>query len=183
MNNFIKIIGLIFVFFSYACQEKNTEMRVLNFDPNLKKTDKGWFYKGQLFSGYMIEKEKDGRIVYQLPIIRGKENGLAKGWYNTGEKLIERIFIDGKIEGKFKQWWPNGHFRYLFNYKNNQFDGSQFVFFPNGKKREESNYLAGEKEGVQRVWDEKGLLVSNYAIKNKKIYGVISVKSCIPVGH
>jgi antitoxin component YwqK of YwqJK toxin-antitoxin module len=171
------------VFFSYACQEKNARMNVLNLDPNLKKTDNGWFYKGQPFSGNMLEKEKDGRLVYQLPIIDGKENGIAKGWYNTGEKLLKRIFENGKIAGDFKQWWPNGRLRYLFHYKNNQFDGKQLVFFPDGKIREESHYLLGEKEGKQRVWDEKGLLISNYAIKNKRIYGVISVKSCIPVGH
>jgi antitoxin component YwqK of YwqJK toxin-antitoxin module len=154
-----------------------------NTDPFLHKTDQGWVYKKKLFSGYMVEKEKDGRIVYQLPIIDGKENGVAKGWYNTGEKLLERLFINGKKEGFFKQWWPNGHLRYVFHYKNDNYDGTQWVYFPNETKREASNYQKGEKEGIQRVWDEKGELISNYTIKNKKLYGVISVNSCIPVSH
>jgi antitoxin component YwqK of YwqJK toxin-antitoxin module len=72
----------------------------------------------------------------------------------------------------------------LFKYKNDQFDGKQLVYFPNGKIREESNYQLGEKEGTQRVWSETCKLISNYVIKNKRIYGVVSVKSCIPVdGH
>ncbi len=148
--------------------KKPPDLKVLNYDSDLKKTNYGWFYKEKAFSGYMIQAEKDGRIVYESPIIEGKENGLAKGTYNSGEKLLEQNFINGKVEGEFKQWWPNGRIRYLFHYKNDKFDGSLLVFFPNGKKREESNYQLGEKEGVQRVWSEKGLLISNYTIKKKQ---------------
>jgi hypothetical protein len=36
---------------------------------------------------------------------------------------------------------------------------------------------------LQRIWDEKGVLISNYTIKNKKLYGIISVRSCMPVNH
>ncbi len=178
-----QLIYIILFLFLGSCQENKKRISVLNFDPNLKKTDKGWIYKNKAFTGFMIEEEKDHRIVYSLPITNGKEDGLAKGWYNSGEKLSERIFINGKMEGIFKQWWPNGRLRYLFIYKNNVFDGKQIVYFPNGKVREESNYQSGEKEGIQRVWDKKGSLISNYTIKNKKLYGVISVKSCIPIGH
>lgn len=181
---------ILFTFSLFACTENNKssqvlppDLKVVNFDTLLRKTDDGWFYKGSLFSGYMIEIEKDGRIVYELPIIDGKENGLAKGWYNTGEKLVERNFVNGKKQGTFEQWWPNGNRRYLFQYKNNQYEGVQFIFFPNGKKQQEGNYLAGEEEGLQRIWNEKGELISNYTIKNKKLYGIISVKSCMPVTH
>lgn len=177
----------VFLLLLYACTEnKHTaipDFEVSNTNAELNKTDNGWLYKGKPFSGYMVEKESDGRLVYKLPILEGKEQGLAKGWYNTGEKLVERIYIDGKKEGEFRQWWANGRLRYLFNYKNDRFEGKQIVYFPDGKTREESNYLSGEKEGIQRVWDEKGILVSNYTIKDKKLYGVITVKSCIPTGH
>ena len=171
----------LFLFFG-SCQENKKRINILNFDPNLKKTDKGWIYKNKAFTGFMIEEEND-RVVCRLPIADGKEEGLAKGWYNSGEKLSEKIFINGKIEGIFKQWWPNGRLRYWLKYKYNVFDKKQIVYFPNGKVREESNYQSGEKEGIQRVWDEKGSLISNYTIKNKKLYGIISVKSCIPVDH
>ena len=156
---------------------------VLNYDPNLKKTDKGWQYRGKLFSGYMVEKETNGRIVYTLPIMQGKEEGLATGIYNTGEKLLERNFVHGKKEGVFIQWWPNGHYRYVYHYNNNLYHGWQRVYFPDGKLRQESNYINGEEEGLQRVWNEQGELVSNYTIKDKKLYGVIKVKSCIANGH
>ena len=159
------------------------ENSVMQYDSLLKKTADGWLYKGKKFSGYMIQAEKDGRIVYKLPIIDGKENGLAKGIYNTGEKLMERNFINGKREGIFKQWWPNGNLRYVFNFKNDVFESRQWVFFPDGKKRQVSNYTLGELDGLQSIWNEEGQLISNYTYKNKKLYGIITVKSCIPNGH
>ena len=178
-----QVILLLFFTLFISCQENSKQISVLNFDPNLKKTERGWIYKGKPFSGFMIQEEKDHRIVYQLPIENSKEQGMAKGWYNSGEKLLERFYSDGKREGIFKQWWPNGRLRYLFKYENDVFQGKQIVYFPDGKIREESIYQSGEKEEIQRVWDEKGLLISNYTLKNKKLYGVITVKSCIPTGH
>lgn len=156
---------------------------VLRYDTSLHKTDAGWYYKGKSFSGYMVETEKDHRVVYKLPILAGKENGLAKGWYNTGEKLLVRYFVDGRKEGVFKQWWPNGRLRYLFRFKQDQYHGQQLVYFPSGQKRQASQYVNGDEEGVQRTWDEAGELVSNYTIHNKKVYGVIAIKSCMPVTH
>jgi antitoxin component YwqK of YwqJK toxin-antitoxin module len=183
------LLFFTFTLLFFSCSQKPKEqqippnLQIVNYDTALQKTADAWFYKGKLFSGYMIQDEKNGFVVYKLPIIEGKENGLAKGWYNSGEKLLERNFIEGKKEGIFKQWWPNGNYRYLFNYKNDNYEGKQFVFFPNGKVQQESYYLAGAEEGLQRIWNENGVLISNYTIKNKKLYGVISVKSCMPVTH
>jgi antitoxin component YwqK of YwqJK toxin-antitoxin module len=61
--------------------------------------------------------------------------------------------------------------------------GNQCVFFKSVKKRVAGSYVNGEKQGLQRVWDEEGKLISNYVLKNNRRYGVIAVKSCIPVEH
>lgn len=181
----LMLVGLLL--FVFACNNNNkqamalpSDICILNYDSALLFTDNGYTYHRKLFSGYMIQQEKDGRIVYKLPIMNGRENGLALAWYNTGEKLLERFYEDGEIEGQFKQWWPNGNFRYVFNYKNGQFNGTQTVFFPNGTTRQKSNYLSGKEEGLQQAWDSTGQLISNYTIKNNNLYGIISVKSCIP---
>jgi len=159
------------------------QLEVKNIDTLLSKTDKGWLYKNRPFNGYMIEVENDGRIVYRLPIINGKEDGLAIGFYNSGEKLLERKFIKGEKQGVFKQWWPNGRLRYLFNFNKDKYDGKQIVYFHFGKVQEEKNYLNGIEEGVQRIWDSTGNLISNYTVKNNKIYGTLSAKDCMQVAH
>jgi antitoxin component YwqK of YwqJK toxin-antitoxin module len=184
------LILFTIIIFLFSCNRNGTkqlktppEIRVVAFDSLLKKNIDVWFYKGLVFSGYIVQIEINGRIVYELPIIEGKENGVAKGIYNTGEKLMERNFINGKREGVFKQWWPNGNCRYLFNFKNDVYNGTQYVYFPDGKKQQISNYDTGELEGIQSIWDEKGQLISNYTYKNKKLYGIITAKNCMPNAH
>ena len=177
-------ILVYFIACDLSNKKKIPDIYVQNFDTALKKTDRLWYYKNVPLNGYIIEKSNNGKdILYQLPVIDGTEEGQAFGRYNTGEKLLIRNYKKGKIEGVFTQWWPNGNERYLFNYKNDKMDGRQLVFYPDGQKHQESNYAEGNEEGIQRVWDETGQLISNYTIKNKKLYGVISVKSCLPEGH
>ena len=166
-----------------ACNGINQppQFEVKNNDTLLLKKDNGWTYNKLMFNGFMIQVENDGRIVYRLPIIDGKEQGMAVGFYNSGEKLLERKFVKGEKQGIFKQWWPNGNLRYLFNYNRGKYDGKQIVYFHFGKVQEEKNYINGMEEGVQRIWDSTGNLISNYTVKNKKIYGALSAKDCMPV--
>ena len=180
-----KIILTAWAIVSIACNSIQVppQVEVKNTDTLLLKTDSGWIYKKQQFNGYMVQVENDGRVVYKLPILDGNEEGLAIGFYNTGEKLLERKFEHGKKQGVFKQWWPNGNLRYLFNYNHDKYDGKQIVYFHFGKIQEEKNYLNGKEEGVQRIWDSIGNLISNYTVKNNKVYGALSAKDCMPVAR
>ena len=168
-----------------SCIRINVPPHILvkNTDPSLIKTDAGWIFNNRPFSGFMIQVENNGRIVYKLPIIEGKEEGVAIGFYYSGEKLLERRFINGKKQGIFKQWWPNGRLRYLFNYHHDKYEGKQIVYFHFGKVQAEKNYRAGIEEGVQKIWDSTGNLISNYTVKNNKIYGALSAMDCMPVLH
>jgi antitoxin component YwqK of YwqJK toxin-antitoxin module len=183
-------LKVCFCIILFSCNNSNKktidappEIKVAQFDALLNKTNTGWMYKDKPFSGYMVQKELDGKVVYELPITEGKENGVAKGIYNSGEKLLERNFIDGKKEGIFKQWWPNGNVRYIFNFKNDVYEGKQYVFFADGNKRQVGNYKEGELDGLQSIWNEEGQLISNYTYRDKKLYGIITVKNCVPNGH
>ena len=176
------------LFFCFSCdltnKRKIPDIYVQNFDTALKRTNGKWYYKNSLFNVHIVEKSSNGKnILYEAPVIAGTEEGWAFGIYNTGEKLMMREYRKGMKEGLFIQWWPNGHRRYLFHYKKDQMDGQQLIFFPSGQKQQESNYVNGDEEGIQRIWNETGQLISNYTIKHKKLYGVISVKSCLPQGH
>lgn len=184
MQRFVLLFS--FALMLVACnpmKEVPPQLFITNTDTNLQKTDNGWFYKGQAFNGYMVERGRDGKILYRLPIVDGREEGAAPAIYETGEKLLLRHFKNGLKEGKFEQWWPNGHYRYLFNYSADAWDGKQLVFYPNGNKRQESNFKNGALDGIQRTWSPGGELTSNYTVKNGKVYGLITVISCLPHGH
>jgi antitoxin component YwqK of YwqJK toxin-antitoxin module len=150
-------------------------------DLNLYRYDNLWRYKGRIFSGYITQEQADKKVIYKLPVVEGLANGLAVGFFENGHKMLEQYFVDERLQGPYKQWWRNGQYKYLFFYKKDKYEGTQKVFFENGKLREESNFSNGKPEGLQRVWNENGELISNYTIRNNKLYGIIKVKSCIPV--
>lgn len=183
-SRFLLIACLLIMGVCIHCKSsKPVDVFVQNYDTGLSIREGVWLYKNKRFTGYRIESDRNGKLLYELPIINGKEEGEAIGYYNTGEKLLVSHFKNGKKEGKFEQWWPNGHFRYLFHFSGGSLNGEQWVFYPNGKKRQESNFLLGAEEGIQRVWNEMGEMVSNYTIKDKKLYGIITIKSCLPNEH
>ena len=183
-SRFLLIACLLIMGVCIHCKSsKPVDVFVQNYDTGLSIREGVWLYKNKRFTGYRIESDRNGKLLYQLPIINGKEEGEAVGWYNTGEKLLVSHFLNGKKQGQFEQWWPNGHTRYLFHYSGGILDGQQCVFYPSGQKRQESNFSMGVEEGIQRVWNDKGELVSNYTIKGEKIYGIVSVKSCLPNEH
>jgi antitoxin component YwqK of YwqJK toxin-antitoxin module len=184
----VKIAAFIFLGVMMLCCSCNNESRnkppavfIYNVNPSLVKTDRGWQYKGKPFNGFMVEAEKNGKIVYQLPIIQGKENGIAVGFYNSGEKLLECMYVDGQKQGIYQHWWPNGNLRYLFSFQRGKYQGKQLVYFPNGKVQGEKYYWMGKEEGPQKIWDSTGRLISNYAVKNNSVYGAISSQDCMPV--
>jgi len=184
----VKIAAFIFsglILLGYSCKNqsggKPPAIYVKNVNPDLVKSDQGWQYKGKPFSGYMVEAETNGKIVYQLPIMQGKENGKAIGFYNSGEKLLECMYVDGQKQGIYQHWWPNGNLRYLFSFQRGKYQGKQLVYYPNGKLQGEKYYWTGKEEGPQKIWDSTGRLISNYAVKNNSVYGAISSQDCMPV--
>ena len=188
INRIMKQCSLVFfVYFFISCNGTGggggttpPNLLVPRNSPDLHRMGIEWRYKGMLFTGYIIQRQNDSSIISSVPVINGRENGIATIFYKNGIKRIEESIVNEQLDGRYNEWWRNGNYRYRFNYKNNLYDGVQIVFFADGKIREESIYANGVLEGLQRVWDDSGRLVSNYTIKNKKIYGVISVKSCMP---
>lgn len=177
--------GIILLCFSCKSKTENKPPAIYihNVNPELVKSDQGWKYKGKPFNGYMVEAEKNGQIVYQLPIIQGKENGKAIGFYNSGEKLLACMYADGQKQGLYQHWWPNGNLRYLFQFQQGKYEGKQLVYYPDGQLQGEKYYVRGKEEGSQKIWDTTGRLISNYAVKNNRMYGAMSTQDCMPVMH
>lgn len=60
-------------------------------------------------------RKKTDRALVQLQVIKGEKpsievhpKGDVIGWYETGEKESEKIYIDGVAEGIWTEWYKNG---------------------------------------------------------------------------
>jgi len=149
-------------------------------NPALKNANGTWLFKGVPFNGYMVEKEGK-HLLSKLPIVGGKENGIALGWYKTGRKRYERGFRNGNREGIHQGWYENGQlsFRYLFH--NDLYEGEQRTFFTSGHRWQSLTYVHGYEEGKQKTWNDSGRVINNFTVKHGKLYGVIGRYDCMSV--
>lgn len=181
---YLIIIGLLVA----SCQSKNDRQvqltsatKVLATDPNLHNNNGTWLWKGVKFTGLLIEK-KDSLILEELPIVDGKENGTAKGWYKNGKKRFERNFQHGNREGIDKGWYENGKVSFEYFFKNDKYEGPQKTYYESGKSWQMLNYKNGYEDGKQKSWaDSSGRVINNFTVKNGKLYGVIGRYDCMSV--
>lgn len=149
-------------------------------DTALHNNNGTWLYQGKVFSGFLLEKEK-GKVLVKTPIIKGKAHGWEKGWYSSGKRSFEKFFLQGDREGAHRGWWENDSLRFENHFVHDKFEGRQASFYPNGKKWDERYYLHGYEEGTQRAWNMEGILVTNFTVKNGKVYGVIGRFDCMSI--
>ena len=183
MKYYLLVLGIIVA----SCQEKTKRQvqlpnntYILFKDANLKNSNGIWLWKGENFNGYIIEKF-DTIITAKLPVIDGKQNGIAYGWYKNGKKKSEQHFLNGNREGADKGWHENGKLSYEYFFQNDKYEGSQLSYFPNGNRWQMLNYKNGYEDGKQKSWNESGRVVNNFTVKNGKLYGVIGRYDCMSV--
>jgi len=98
MNRKIYIVFIFCSLFIACFNHTPPEVLVMSNNTELKNVNTYWMYQGKQFNGYIIEKDK-GKIVSKLPVINGKENGIALGWYASGKKSFSVTMktVTGKI--------------------------------------------------------------------------------------
>ncbi len=187
----MKAIAPIFFLFFISCNQKQSDQRELtekvppeifisSTDTALHNNNGTWFYKNQKANGYILEK-KGNALITKLPVMNGKENGIAYGWFETGEKRYERSFKNGDREGTHKIWYKNGQLAGLNFFKTDKLEGEQKMYFESGNLWQSLYYVNGYEEGKQKTWNDSSRLINNFTVKNGKLYGVIGRYDCMSV--
>jgi antitoxin component YwqK of YwqJK toxin-antitoxin module len=149
-------------------------------DTALKNNNGIWIYNRLPLNGYIIEKDRN-HLIAQLPIMNGKENGTAFGWYTNGIKRYERNYVNGKREGMHKGWYANGSPAFVYFFKDDKYDGEQISYFESGHIWQCLHYKNGYEEGKQKSFNDSGRIINNFTVKNGKLYGVIGRYDCMSV--
>ncbi|MBA4197551.1 MAG: hypothetical protein C0459_08345 [Chitinophaga sp.] len=158
------------------------DVLVMSNDATLKNVNTYWMYNDKKFNGYIIEKDKD-KIVSKLPVINGKENGIALGWYASGKKKFQRVYTDGNRQGLHIGWYENDSVSFIYHFKDDKLDGEQTTYYNNGQLWQQLHYVNGYEEGKQKAWSKDGRVVNNFTVKNGKLYGVIGRFDCMQVAN
>jgi antitoxin component YwqK of YwqJK toxin-antitoxin module len=149
-------------------------------DSSLKNNNGKWLYKNKPLNGFIIEKSNT-QLLAKLPIINGKENGVAYAWYTNGYIKYEKHFVNGNREGVYKGWYINGSPAFVYFFKNDKYEGEQISYFESGHLWQSLHYKNGYEEGKQKSYNDSGRVINNFTVKNGKLYGVIGRYDCMSV--
>jgi antitoxin component YwqK of YwqJK toxin-antitoxin module len=138
-------------------------------------------YRGEPFSGWVIEREGE-HLVARSPYLRGKEHGIAAGFYPDGSPRYLRVYEHGRREGTHRGYWQNGLVQYVYRYEGDLLEGEQVAFFKTGAPAELRHYHQGREDGLQRSYDGDGRIVANYTWKNGRRYGIVGRFDCVSMG-
>lgn len=79
---------------------------------NIDETDIGddlaYRYKGELFTGEVVETDPHGRIISLLTLTDGRGNGPELSWFSNGQLKTETTLRDGRPVGASREWHANG---------------------------------------------------------------------------
>lgn len=196
--------GLLFVPSSYAQKTSvSSEMQeALSKEPRDSET---LVQKGKMFFDPKDSKPYSGRIFIHVSLsgkrivdhrgllLRGKLEGLWRGFHDGGIPKSHSVFKGGKRHGPHTSWRKDGSKNYEVLYEHDQMNGlfqswgpagkplyrMQFkkgsgvavYFHPNGKKYLETPYVEGREHGIQRFWRPDGVLDSETRYEKGEQHG------------
>lgn len=186
----MRLLAAIFLVFFISCGQTQPrgesvivtplEVFIATTDTALHNNNGTWFYKNEKANGYILEKRGDA-LIAKLPVIDGKENGIAYGWFTTGEKRYEQGFKSGNRDGTHQSWYKSGQLASVNFYIDDKLDGEQKSYYENGQPFQSLQYVNGYEEGKQKTWNDSGRVINNFTVKNGKLYGVIGRYDCMSV--
>ena len=110
--------------------------------------------------GEDLEYDEKGRLYNLTTYQEGVMNGPHKMWYENGDPMWDRNFLNGELQGTAKWWWRHPHnIGSIMNYDKGHEDGIQMKWHNNGKLSEKYLAQGGQRTGTDSAWDEKGRLV------------------------
>lgn len=176
----ILFLAVFCYFFLSSGIQLPPQVFVVNSDPQLKNINGTWMYHNEEFNGYIVEKDS-GVVSAKLPVLNGKENGIAYGWFKNGQKKYEFGYEDGNREGYHKSWYDNGTLAFCYFFHDDKYEGEQRTYYKSGHLWQSLNYVEGYEEGKQISKNDSGRVVNNFTIKNGKLYGVVGRFDCMSV--
>ena len=119
-------------------------------------------------TGIVEEFYEDGQLLSRKNYIDGKEDGPYELFYENGQLNTRGNYIDGKEDGLFEEFYRNGQLFSRKNLKDGKEDGLRELFYENGKLWERGNYKDGKQDGLYENFHDDGRLLYKGNYKNDK---------------
>lgn len=85
-------------------------------------------------------------------------HGPARYYYESGQLLSKRKFIEGELQGQTEDFWPDGKLRARAQVKSGLLDGAYESYFPDGTHEIACRYIRDSLDGRFYTWYSNGQL-------------------------
>ena len=113
-----------------------------------------------------------GRAVNARRVVR-------RAWHDNGRLAEERGFVNGRESGVHRGWWPTGDAHFVYGYRDGLLEGLSREWYPSGALWREQHYSAGHEDGLQRLYWEDGRVRASYVVRDGRRYGLMGAKGCV----
>lgn len=91
--------------------------------------------------------------------VDSRKNGLWQRWYDNGNPIDERSYLNGNLHGESSIYHKNGNINLTFNAWNNILSGPFILYTEKGNKKIEGNWLNGVRSGQWTSYNADGSII------------------------
>ena len=123
--------------------------------PRLRRDGARLLLDGAPLTGVVVRRYADGRAAEARAYRDGVEDGVHRGWWESGAPRFAHVYHAGLMEGAAREWYADG------------------------RPYRAMHYAAGREEGSQRVWWPDGRVRASYVVRDGRRYGLMGAKGCV----
>lgn len=110
----------------------------------------------------VINYRKNGKLLSEVTIKNGFQNGLCINYYESGKVQNEIWYKNGDKNGRATWNYESGKLYRETNYVDDKIEGIQKVYYEEGKLMAEIPYKKGELQVGTKEYNKEGKLKKNY---------------------
>ena len=146
-------------------------------NPEVSEANDWVFYRGQPFTGTLIERFPNGVVFQESNYLNGQRSGPTFEYGFTGAIRAWWHFREGKKDGRQVGWYIEGPRRFEYRYRAGVYHGVQTDWHMSGQIFNQQVYFDGV-ESARKVFFATSEVFSNYAKKDGRTYGINGGELC-----
>ena len=113
---------------------------------------------GRLFSGWLTDHARDGRLRLRTGVVAGRLHGVSEGWGTNGVMELREFFEWGVPSGLRVTWHGNGRLASEGRLINGRQEGLYRRWYEDGRPEASAEFRAGKPHGFSCAWYTSGNL-------------------------
>jgi antitoxin component YwqK of YwqJK toxin-antitoxin module len=138
------------------------------------------WYRGQPFTGTLIERNLHHDLLAKSEYANGEKEGVSLIYHHTGTVVAQAEFHHGQKDGVQDTWYADGKHRSTGHFRAGVAEGVYTEWHPNGNVYRRQKIENGV-ELENQMFYESGVIYSNYVVRAERTYGVQGEPLCSTV--